>query len=72
MERRRDAEAPLTVAELHNSSRALLRLHKALLAGERLAYVGDTDRPPLMDSFFSSCWAIPTLSGALLSREWRK
>lgn len=38
MERRRDAEAPLAVAELHQLSKALLQLHKALLDGERLVY----------------------------------
>lgn len=38
MESRPDAPAQLTVAELHELSKALLRLHKALLDGERLAY----------------------------------
>ena len=38
MDTRPDAPAPLTVAELHELSKALLRLHKALLDGERLAY----------------------------------
>ena len=38
MEKRPDARAPLSPAELHQLSKALLRLHKALLDGERLAY----------------------------------
>ena len=38
MEERPNAQASPTVAELHQLSKALLRLHKALLDGERLAY----------------------------------
>ena len=38
MEERPDARAPLSAGELHQLSKALLRLHKALLDGERLAY----------------------------------
>ena len=38
MEKEPDAPAPRTTAELHQLSKALLRLHKALLDGERLAY----------------------------------
>src|SRR5689334_12876398 len=38
MEKRPDAQAPLTARELHQLSKELLRLHRALLDGERLAY----------------------------------
>ena len=38
MAQRPDARSTLTLAELHQLSKALLRLHKALLDGERLAY----------------------------------
>ncbi len=38
MKKRPEAYAPLTAAELHQLSKALLQLHKALLDGERLAY----------------------------------
>jgi hypothetical protein len=38
MEKRPETRAPLTVGELHQLSKALLRLHKALLDGERLGF----------------------------------
>jgi hypothetical protein len=38
MEKRPEGRQALTVAELHQLSKALLRLHKTLLDGERLAY----------------------------------